>query len=162
MPATPSNPESKVRIRFDVVPLHDSNMDRIPGRQSIVAAEQAARPLDVLELDLVDDVNDAEEGIEGRFDRVAPLDRGKSVKDFLREPPRRSPGARCPRSPAPAPASGVLVRMVRPDEVHRDVRVNEDHDPPDSPYPRSISSSSESMSAVGNENAAARRTAVSF
>ena len=58
-------------------------MDRIPGRQSIVAADQAARPLDVLELDLVDDVNDAEEGIEGRFDRVAPLDRGKPVKDFL-------------------------------------------------------------------------------
>jgi hypothetical protein len=70
---------------LDFVPLHDGNVDRIAGRQSFRRAQEAARPLDVLELDRVDDIDDTEEGIERGFDRITSPDCGESVKEFLKD-----------------------------------------------------------------------------
>ena len=84
--------------------------------------------VDVRPLDRVDDIDDREQRIERGID-LAP-DAGSRCIDggSPGAPRRRCRAIRRPRRLPRAPARGFLVRMGGPDQVHRDVRVDVDHD----------------------------------
>jgi hypothetical protein len=102
-------------------------MDRIARRESGWPQVERARAQSVALGDRKDLVHDAEQSIEGGLDGIAALDRNLTMQDLLQhlgvgnQPLSGRDGA-LERAP------GVeLMRMRCADQVHRDIRVDEDH-----------------------------------
>ena len=90
-------------------------------------AEDPPRALDVGKLDRIDDINDPQHRREGGIDHVEPLDRPIPVEDLLKNLGVSTQRlARSDRLLGELPGAR-LQRMVGTDEVHRHVRVDEDH-----------------------------------
>lgn len=147
---------------IDVAPLHDRDMDRITCREPGRRREQATRPPDVDRLDRMNHIDDAEERIERRLYGLASVDRNVPVEDLLED--LRIGGQRLVINDRPLdePSRSSLVGMVGSNQVHRNVRVDEDHVSVRGTYPRSMSASNSSMSPVGKEYELACLTAASF
>lgn len=112
--------------------LHDRNVQRIPGRDvSPVAEEHVRRALDIAAFDREHLIDDAQHGGERRLNGVEPSDRDVSVQNLLQDPGIRHETLGAPDGHAQDTLGCLLVRMDSPYQVHRDVRVDEDHD--DSP-----------------------------
>ena len=85
------------------------------------------RAFHVAELDRIHDVNDPQHRREGGIDHVGPIDRPITVEDLLEDL-----GVRAQRLARGDRLLGELScarlqRVVGTDEVHRHVRVDEDH-----------------------------------
>ena len=104
--------------------------------------KETSRALDVRALDRVDDVNDRQQRIESRVDVLRAPNRRISMEDLLKDFGVGAQGlARGDGFFHRAPGR-FLVRMGGADQVHRDVRIDQDHGFDGSlRYPRSISSS---------------------
>jgi hypothetical protein len=111
----------------DSSPLHDGQVQRIPGGEPRVAEHDALGAVGIGELDGEDLVGDAQERIEGGLDRVAPVDGDIAVEDLLEHLGARDEGL--------LPSQGALEHLLRipfvgvlgAHQVHRDVRVEKNH-----------------------------------
>ena len=65
------------------VPFKDSDVQRITGGERHRAEEHVLREVDVRRVDRIHLVDDAEEGVEGRLDRIETSDGCVAVEDFL-------------------------------------------------------------------------------
>ena len=110
----------------DSMSLHDRNVDGIPCGHMRTSKEDFPGPVRILRLDCEDLVDDTLERLEGRLDGVLPADGGISVQDFLENL------CVCDQT---APIGDRLfqqsfridfVLMLTADQIHRDVRVDED------------------------------------
>jgi hypothetical protein len=106
---------------------HDRDVNGVPRGQALVAAQDPAGALDVDHLDRIDDIDDRKEDVEGRIDIARSMDRDEAMQDLLQD---LCVGAQDlavrDRVFEKAPGRG-FVGMVRADQVHRDIRVDEDH-----------------------------------
>ena len=109
------------------MPFHDRQMKRVSSRQARISQDDSLRPFEIGQLDGEDLVGDSEDCIEGRLDRVAPADGDIPVENLLKHfRVRDEPFFE--RKTLFQQLLGVpLVRMRRPYQVHRDVRIEEDH-----------------------------------
>ena len=110
----------------------------------------------------MNDVDDAEDDVERRTYGIPSSDRHIAVDDLLEDFGIGRKRLVVRDGLLEEPAGEMLVRMVGPEQVHRDVRVDEDHDLESGTYPRSISPSMCPMSPAGKACAEAARMAASF
>ena len=89
--------------------------------------EDPPRAFDVAMLDRIDDVDDPHHRREGGIDHVGPIDRPIPMEDLLEDLGVCTQRlARSDRLLGELPGA-CLQRVVGTDEVHRNVRVDEDH-----------------------------------
>ncbi|HVK87865.1 MAG TPA: hypothetical protein VM513_27285 [Kofleriaceae bacterium] len=111
----------------DVVVLHDRDVERVSRGQPDAAMQDLLGALNVTGRDCKDLVDDAEQSIERGLDRVLPLDRHIPMKNLLQYLGVGDETLTI-RDRALDQALRVdLVRMRSSDEVHREVRIDEDH-----------------------------------
>ena len=126
IPGRPSKPASNERIRSMSRPCITATWTASRAESpasSEGAGGRARRP----HVDRVDDVHDREQGVEGGIDLIPALDRRVSMEDLL-----ENFGVRAERLTGgdgflEGAPGGILVEVRGPDEVHRDVRIDEDH-----------------------------------
>jgi hypothetical protein len=105
-------------------------VERVAGREALVREKHVPGTLDVAKLDREDLVDDPEDRLEGGLDGVAAPDRRVPVEDLLQhlrvgDEPLAVGNAALEELP------GVdLVRVIGAHQVHRHVRVDEDHASP--------------------------------
>lgn len=109
------------------MPLHDRQMKRIASRQSSLSEHDVLRSFEVLELDREDLIDDSQERIESRLNCVSPIDGDVSMENFLKCLGVRDQALFLGKTPSQDFLGITLVRMSRPDQVHRDIRIDEDH-----------------------------------
>jgi hypothetical protein len=107
-------------------------------------------------------VHHPEDRVEGRLDRVAPVDRYIAMADLLQHLRVGHEALASGQRGLQQTLSVELVGMRRAHQVHRHIRVDQDHSGEGPAYPRSTSASISSMSAVGKLWRAAARTARSL
>ncbi len=120
-------PRVEAQEARDPLALHDGEVKRIPRGQPGVPEHDAFGALDVGKLDRVDPIDDAEQRVEGGLDRVATIDRRVPVEDLLQDFDVRREPFPLREGPLEQPLGVALVRVRRADEIHRDVRIDEDH-----------------------------------
>jgi hypothetical protein len=114
---------------FDAVFSHDGKVDGVSRRQIGMADNNVACTLDCLEVDRQNLVNDFEHDLEARLNGIAAIDRDVAVEYLLKDlRVGQETTFLCDRSFEKAP-SVDLVRMLAPDQIHRDIRVDQDHSP---------------------------------
>jgi hypothetical protein len=122
MPITPSKPRSKLRI--SATPRRCITA-RWRASRALAARHGQPRAARVIigQEDLIDHPS---EGVPGRLDRLPPVDRDIPVEDLLegldvghQDLPRRDRHLE-------SVARSIAIWMAAPDEVHRDVRVDQD------------------------------------
>jgi hypothetical protein len=123
-------------------------VQRIARREVIQGRHQVARLQGVPELHGECLVGEAEQGVHAETDGVAPSDGRVPLEDLLDDLGVRHEAVGGGDKPLEDASGGVLVRMLGAHEVHGHVRVHEDQAPL-SRYPRAISASIASGSAVG-------------
>jgi hypothetical protein len=109
------------------MPFHDRQVKRIPSRQAQAPQHDALCPFEIGQLNREDLVGDSEDGIEGGLDRVAPADGDVPMEDLLKHFRIRDEPLRPGKTPFQHLLGILFVRVWRPDQVHRDVRIEEDH-----------------------------------
>jgi hypothetical protein len=107
--------------------LHHRQMKRIPRGQARITQHDSLCPFEVGQLNREDLIDDSQECIEGRLDRVAAVDGDVPVKDLLERFDVRNETLSFGKAPFQDLLSITLVRVRRPHEVHRNVRIDEDH-----------------------------------
>ena len=109
------------------VSLHHGGVEGVPGRDLRGGEKHVAGALHVGQLDGEHLVDDGKERLERRGDRVPAGDRRIPVQDLLEH--LRVGHQRLPvdHGTLKEAARGVLGGSVGAHEVHRDVRVDEDH-----------------------------------
>src|SRR6266404_1939421 len=107
-------------------------------------------------------VDNIKQGIECGLDRIPAVDRGIAVQNLLKHLCVGYKPLAIADELLQHPLSVCFVRMRRTDQVHRNIRVNEDHESDPALYPLSISPSIDSMSPEGKSCRTAARTASSF
>jgi len=100
-------------------------------------------------IDGQDLVNDAEQGVEGWLDGVTAVDGDVAVQDLLQHFGVGHQALAVADQFFEQSLRVAFVGMGRADEVHRDIRVDQNHGFTPVPYPFSISASIRSMSPVG-------------
>ncbi len=109
------------------MPIHDRQMKRVSGRQTRVPKDDLLGPFEVDQLGGEDFVGNAQERVEGRLDRVAPIDGDVPVQNLLERLYVRDETLSFGKTPFQDLLSVPLVRVKRPHKVHRNVRIEEDH-----------------------------------
>ena len=109
------------------MPLHHRQMKRVSGRQTRVPEDDFLGSFEVGQFGGEDFVGDAQERVEGGLDRVTPIDGDIPVQDLLECLDVRNKTLSFGKTPFQDLLSVPLVRVRRPHEVHRDVRIEEDH-----------------------------------
>src|ERR1700674_1878563 len=142
--------------------FHYGKMDSITRRQTRVPQHNLFGALHCNPINGQDLIDDAKQGIESGLNGVAALNRHVAVQDLL-----QNLGIRDETLPLAnelfKPSLRVgLVNMSSAHKVHGDIRVDQNHGLVPTLYPRSISASMRSMSAVGYSSRAAARMASSF
>jgi len=108
---------------------HDSYVDGISRRQIGVADDDIPSTFDNFEVHRQHLVDDLEQYLEARLDGIAAIDRHVTVKDLLQDPGIGNESALLGNGTFEQTASVDLVRMLRAHQVHRDIRVDQDHSP---------------------------------
>jgi hypothetical protein len=111
----------------DLAPLHDGHVQRVPRGHIAGSGEDRLRLLDVGDLDRKDLVHDPQDGVEGGLNRVASADRDITMEDFLEDLRARDETFLVGEQAFEDLLGVPLMRMRGAHEVHRDVRVEEDH-----------------------------------
>jgi hypothetical protein len=129
----PRDPRKAVETRVkahdpgDTLALHHGQVQRVPGGQARVAEHDALGALDVGELHSEDLVDDSQERVEGGLDSVPPVDGDVAVEDLLEHLDVRDE-ALCVREELLQRQQCVpFMGVLRPHQIHRDIRVQEDH-----------------------------------
>mgnify|MGYP007034356044 CR=1 FL=1 len=132
----------------EAVPLHGGEVEGVAGLEAGPAKEEGFGPFHLGELDGENVVDDPAERVERRLDRVAPVEVAVATENLLKHLGAGDQLLAIGDGPLEEPLGVDLVGVGRPDQVHRDVRVDEDHGvrPRD---PWSMSRSMVPMSAVG-------------
>ena len=111
----------------DTLALHNGQVQRVPGGQTRVAQHDSLGPLDVGKLHSENFIDDTQERIEGGLNRVAPVDGNVTVENLLEHLDVCDEALRVREQLFQSQLRIPLVGMLRPHQVHRDVRVEEDH-----------------------------------
>jgi hypothetical protein len=109
------------------VALHDGDVQRITRGQPDRGPQDPSPALDILALDRMDDVDDAEQGLERGVDELGTPDRRVAMEDLLEHlgiGAQDLPARDGILEQAPRPH---LLRLISADQVHRDAGVDEDH-----------------------------------
>src|SRR5258706_2487854 len=107
-------------------------------------------------------VDDVKQGIECGLDRLSAADSGVAVQNLLKHLCTGHQPLTTADELLDQALRVSLTRMRRSDQIHRNIRINEDHESDPELYPLSISASIDSMSPEGNSCCTAARTALSF
>lgn len=129
-PYDPRDPiESSVEAEdpLDITALHDRDVDGVARRQPRSRPEEAASSLDIRPLNRVDNVDHADYGCEGMINCLGPSDACVPVQDLLENLRIRTQRFASSNQLFERSSRRLLVRVRHPDEIHRDVRVDEDH-----------------------------------
>jgi hypothetical protein len=145
--------------RPDVVAVHDREVQRVASGEPVTSQDDALGGLDLVQRHREDLVHDAEERVERRLDRVEAVHSRVAAENLLQHLGVRHETFSGDDEIVQSTRRASLVRMFRPDQVHRHVRVDEDGHVR---YPRSISAFIWSISPVGKLWAVAARTAASL
>ena len=125
----PRNPVEGVIERhdpIDPVALHDRHVEGV-ARGERARPNQRRGPSDVLEFDGEDLVDQGEERRRARLDRIRTPDRDVPMEDFLEHLGVGDEALASFDGPLRDRAGAPLQVLVRADELHRDVDVDEDH-----------------------------------
>lgn len=129
----------KAHDLLNAVPLHDRRVERIASGEPGRSEQDVTCPLKVQKVDREDLVDNPQKNVESRLDRLAATDRVIPIENFLKYfSVCNQPFPRFDR-PFDHLLRPELVRVIGPDEVHRNVGVDEDHAGGSKRYPRSIS-----------------------
>ena len=109
------------------MPFHDRQMKRVSRRQTRIPQDDSLRPFKIGQLDRKDFVGDSENRVEGGLDRVAPADGDIPVENLLEHFRVRDEPLFQGNEFLQKLLGVPFVRMRRPDQIHRDVRIEEDH-----------------------------------
>ena len=110
-----------------VVLSHDRDMQRVTGRECRGPEHDVARAVQRFHRDRENLVDDAEESVERRLNRVAPVNRDVPMQDLLQHFHVDDQPSIVDREAFEEPLRVGLVRMRGADEVHRDVRIDQNH-----------------------------------
>jgi len=102
-------------------------MKRIASRQTGLSQDDVLRPLEVAKLDRKNLIDDSQKRIESRLNRVSSADGDVAVENFLKCLRVRNQALLIGKTFFQDLPGLSLVRMSRPDQVHRDIRIDEDH-----------------------------------
>ncbi len=129
----PRDPRKAVEARVEAhdprnaLAVHHGQVKRVSGGQPRFSQHDSLGALDVGQLDRKDLVHDLQKRVEGGLDRVTPIDRDVAVKDLLKHLDVRDEALCFGETPLEHLLRVPLVGVRRAHEVHRDVRVEEDH-----------------------------------
>ena len=112
---------------LDAVLAHDSYVYGISRRQIRMADDDVPSPFDDLEVHRQHVIDDLEQHIKARLDRIAAINRYVTVKDFLQNLGIGDEPAFFGDRSFEETTSIDLVRVLGAYQVHRDVGVNENH-----------------------------------
>jgi len=112
---------------LDALLLHDGDVQRVSSRQTAMTHHDVLGSLGGGAVDRQHLVDDVQERIECRLNRIAPIDRDIAVQDLLQN--------FCVRYEALTAADEFferalrvdLMRMRRANQVHRHIGIDEDH-----------------------------------
>jgi hypothetical protein len=110
-----------------VATLHHRDVDRVSSRKPGCADDDAACALHVDDLDRVDHVDGGRQKVECVVDIVVPPDRSEPMEDLLEHLGVGTHRLVRRDRLFEQPSRRIAQRMGSPDDVHRDVRVDEDH-----------------------------------
>lgn len=114
---------------LDAVISHDCKMDGVSRRQVGMTNHDFPCNLDSVDINGQYLVNDFEQDLKTRLNCIATIDRDVAVENLLQdlrighEPPSLGD------SPFEQSPGVHLMRVLASDQVHRDIRVNQDHSP---------------------------------
>ncbi len=109
------------------MPLHHREMKRISSRQTRFSKDDLLGPFEVRKFYGEDFVGDAQERVEGGLNRIAPIDGDVSVQDLLERLDVGDETFSFSKTSFQGLLSVPLVSVRRPHEIHRNVRIEEDH-----------------------------------
>ena len=109
------------------MPFHHRQMKRVSGRQTRIPEDDLLGPFEVCQFDGEDFIGDSKERVEGRLNRVAPINGDVPVQDLLERLDVRDETFSFGKTPFQDLLSVPLVRVRSPHEVHRNIRIEEDH-----------------------------------
>ena len=118
---------------LDPIALHHREMQRIACGQLAVREQDCLAALDRREIDRKHLVDDAEDRLERRLYRVAPVDGRVAMQDFLQHLGIRDQLLALAHQRFEQALRVRLVRVRGTDKVHRNVRVDEHHHSPPAP-----------------------------
>lgn len=111
------------------MPLHDGDVECIARRDSLDAQNDVARAQHVAILDWKHLVDDSQECVQRWLYRIAAIDRDIPVKDLLEYLRIRHQALTRSDSTLEEALRIDLVRVLGADQVHWNIRVDQDHDP---------------------------------
>lgn len=129
----PRNPRKAVEARVeahdpgDTSALHHGQVQRVPCGQARVAQHDSPGAVDVGKLYSENLIDDTQERVEGGLDRVSSVDGDIEVEDFLEHLDVRDEPLCVCEQPLQRHPRVAFVGVLCPHQVHRDVRVEEDH-----------------------------------
>ncbi len=123
----------KAQDPADGTSLHDRQVDRIAGGEIRTRVQYVFRPLDVCPFDAVYLIDDPKERVERGLDGLQAPDREVAVQDLLHDLGIRHEALSFSNESLENAQGLGLVAMGRPDKVHGDVGIDEDHRPDDAP-----------------------------
>jgi hypothetical protein len=139
-PLDPCNgvePSIEAEDRLDTVLPHYGDMESIARRESPARQEFIARTLHRAEIDRQHLVDDRQEHVESRLNRVGSVDCSVPMQDLLEYLGVGDQLIPIGDKALHRPLRIDLVGVSRADEVHRNIRVDKNHEGPE--YPDSIS-----------------------
>ena len=129
--------------------FHDGEMNRISRRDPAMPEDNLLGTFRDGPVNRQHLIDNAKQSVKGRLDGVAAVDRDVTVQDFLEHLRVSNQPLAITDQLLQQVLSVALVSMSRTDEVHRNVRVHQDHCCEPIPYPLSISASMRSISLTG-------------
>ena len=107
--------------------LHHGKMQGISSREPARAQYDLFRALGRGQIDRHHLIDDSEQGVECRLNGITAIDGDVAVKYFLQDFRVRDETYALAEQPLEQSLGIALVRMRGPDEIHRDIRVDEYH-----------------------------------
>ncbi len=134
---------------FDPLLLHDGEMESIARRHMGAPEDNFLGALHCRYVHGEHLIDNSEQGIKRRLNGIPAIDSGVSVQDFLENFGIGDEAFAVADQPFKEALRVGLVRMVRADQVHRDIGIDEDHGFVSPAYPLSISARISWMSPEG-------------
>src|SRR5579859_2184399 len=123
----PVKPRIKGEYPLDSVFFHDGEMHCVTRRQFSMAEDNLLCPLRSPQINREHLVDNSQDGIESRLDRVATINDYVAMQDLLKDFHIRDETLAFTDQLFQQPLCICFVRMRRADEVHGNIRVHEDH-----------------------------------
>src|SRR6266480_3178058 len=134
---------------LDSMVFHDGDMHRIARRQLPIPQDNLFRTLRDGPINSQHLIHDAQQSVERRLDCVAAVDSGVAVQNFLENLGVRYQALALADHLFEQSTRVALVGMRSTNQVHGNIRVDQNHGCAPVPYPLSISASMSSISLTG-------------